>query len=80
LRGKVLGSRLNCESAPQFEAILFSASAQLVSNDLLSCHGGGAAQEAAEEREGVQRESDRDKQNKVQQADSNEAAVRDREL
>ena len=45
-------------------AILFSASAQLVSSDLLSCHGGGGAEEAAVEREGAQRESDRDKQNK----------------
>jgi hypothetical protein len=32
-------------------AILFSASAQLVSSDLLSCHDGGAAEEAAEESE-----------------------------
>ena len=30
-------------------AIRFSVSAQLVSSDHLSCHGGGAAEEAAEE-------------------------------
>jgi hypothetical protein len=44
-------------------AILFNASAQLVSSDLLSCHGVGGAEEAAVEREGAQREreSDRDK-------------------
>jgi hypothetical protein len=63
-RGKVFGSRPNCKSAPRFEAILFSASVQLVSNDLLSCHGGGAAEDAAVEREGAQTESDCDKQNK----------------
>jgi hypothetical protein len=34
-------------------AIRFSASAQLVSSNLLSCHGGGGAEEAAEEREGA---------------------------
>jgi hypothetical protein len=34
-------------------AILFSASVQLVSSDLLSYHGGGGAEEAAVEREGV---------------------------
>ena len=34
-------------------AIRFSASAQLVSSDLLSCHGGGWAEEGAEEREGA---------------------------
>jgi hypothetical protein len=48
-------------------AILFSASAQLVSSDL-SCHDGGgveeAAEEAAVERESAERESDRDEQNK----------------
>ena len=33
-----------------------SASAQLVSSDLLSCHGGGSAEEAAVEMEGAQRE------------------------
>jgi hypothetical protein len=40
-------------------AILFSASAQLVSSDLLSCHGGGGAEEAAVEREGARRERSR---------------------
>ena len=36
--------------------IHFSASAQLVSSDLLSCYGGGAAEEAAVEREAARRE------------------------
>ena len=30
-------------------AILFSASAQLVSSDLLPCHGGGAVEDAVKE-------------------------------
>jgi hypothetical protein len=34
-------------------AILFSASAQLISSNLLFYHGGGGAEEAAVEREGV---------------------------
>jgi hypothetical protein len=40
-------------------AIRLSMSAQLVSNDLLSCHGGGGLEEAAEEREGTLRERTR---------------------
>jgi hypothetical protein len=40
-------------------AILFNASAQLVSSDFLSCHGVGGAEEAAVEREGAQRERER---------------------
>ena len=44
-------------------AIFFSASAQLVPSNLLSCHDGGgvekAVEEAAEERKGAQRERSR---------------------
>jgi hypothetical protein len=47
-------------------AIRFSASAQLVPNDLLSCHGGGGAKEAVEERGGAQREREREKEHDKQ--------------
>jgi hypothetical protein len=40
-------------------AIHFSASAQLVSSDLLPCHSGGGAEEAGEEREGARREREK---------------------
>jgi len=52
-------------------AIRFSASAQLVSSDLLSCHGGGWAEEAAEEREGALWEREREYDEQAQPPDSN---------
>jgi hypothetical protein len=42
-------------------AILFSASAQLVSSDLLSSHGSGRAVE----REGAQREREREREREI---------------
>jgi hypothetical protein len=42
-------------------AIRFSASAQLVSSDLLSCYGGGRAEEAMDERERTLREKKRER-------------------
>ena len=69
LRGLDLGHMLILVSKTVFisvctplVAIRFSVSEQLVCGNLLSCRGGGAAEEAAEESEGAQGEGECDKQ------------------